>query len=79
VSDDLLNALTATISKDEEVQGAVVVTSFVIVAEFMTEAGERQIYTDTIDDQRTHTTLGLLSFAMALQADQAVRDNRGDE
>ncbi len=50
------------------------VTSFVMVCSFVDADGEVRIYSDTLDDQRCHVTLGLLGFATAVETKRAVAD-----
>lgn len=58
-SDRLLKAITECVGG--------VVTGFVVMASFMDAEGERRIYGDTMQDQRCHETLGLLSYGMAVE------------
>lgn len=47
------------------------VTSYVLIASFIGDDGERSIYTDTTEGQRCHETLGLLAFATAIETHRA--------
>lgn len=69
--DDLLSAITADVDEDRNGAG-VVVTSFVVIGSFIDAEGDRHIYSNTMDGQRCHETLGLLAFAQAVEADHAV-------
>lgn len=74
--DDLLSAITADITEGE---AGAVVTSFLVVGSFMDETGDRNIYSNVMDGQRCHESLGLLAFATAIEADRAVRQRHGDD
>lgn len=67
---DLLGPITK--SAEDESGCAVIVTGYVMLAECVDESGERTIYSETMDDQRCHTTLGLLSFGMAVESHRAI-------
>lgn len=75
----LLDAISQSIAEDEDVNGPVVVTGFVILAEFMGETGERHIYCDTLEDQRCHSTLGLLAYGTAVESHRAAHHILGDD
>lgn len=77
--DALLHAITADIIDGRDNGPAVVVTSFVAVASFMDEHGERHIYSNTMEDQRCHESLGLLAFATAIENDRAVSQRPLDD
>lgn len=47
------------------------VTGFVVVASFLDSDGDQRIYGNTLDDQRCHTTLGLLSYGLAVETARA--------
>lgn len=65
-SDRLLKAVTECI-------GSGVVTGFVLVASFMDDDGDRRIYGETMQDQRCHETLGLLSYGLAVENRRAAQ------
>lgn len=69
-----LNALTEEIAEFEEVDGPVIVTGFVVLAEFLNDQGERSLWCDTFEDQRTHQTLGLLAYGTAVHNRQAAEE-----
>jgi hypothetical protein len=75
----LLDAISEVIAKDEDVNGPVVVTGFVVLAEFMGESGEGHIYCDTLDGQRCHNTLGLLAYGTAVETQRAAQHVLGDD
>ena len=43
------------------------VLSYCMIAEFLDDAGERCIFSDTMEDQRGLTTLGLLDYAHTVE------------
>lgn len=49
------------------------VTSYVLIAGFIDDTGDRAIYTDTADNQRCHETLGLLAFGTAVESRRATQ------
>lgn len=69
--DALLNTLS------EQIDG--MVTGFVLVATYTDDQGENNIWTDTMRDQRCHTTLGLLSWASAVEEARAQDTWREDD
>ena len=73
-----LDSLTSEIAAYEHVEGEVIVTQFVVLAEFLNSDGDRAIWCDTFEGQRTHQTLGLLAYGMAVEnrrAANAVEDS----
>lgn len=62
-ADHLLAAIT-------ECTGGVV-TGYVVVASFIDEDGDQRIYGNTMDDQRCHASLGLLSYGLAVEQGRA--------
>lgn len=70
-SDRLLRAVTECVGG--------VITGFVVVASFMDEDGDRRIYSDTMQDQRCHETIGLLGFGLAVEEGRAVRSILDDD
>jgi hypothetical protein len=64
-SDRLLKAITECVGG--------MVTGFVVMASFMDDDGDRRIYSDTMQDQRCHETIGLLGFGIAVENERAVR------
>lgn len=70
-SDRLLRAVS------ECVDG--VVTGFVVMASFMDDDGDRRIYCDTMQDQRCHESLGLLSYGLAVENHRAATSLDEDE
>jgi hypothetical protein len=77
--DQLLNMLTSAISEDENVATDVVITNFVVIAEFMDDTGERRLYTNTLEGQSCHTTLGLLVHSTAIEQYRAADSVFGDD
>lgn len=75
---DFLSALTSEIAEYEEVDGEVMVTGFVVLAEFLNERGQRSIWCDTFEGQRCHQTLGLLSYGMAVESRRAALEVEDD-
>jgi hypothetical protein len=72
-----LDSLTSEIAAYEHVEGEVIVTQFVVLAEFLNSDGDRAIWCDTFEGQRTHQTLGLLAYGLAVEnrrAADAVED-----
>lgn len=63
-SDKLLSAIT------ECLEGGMV-TGFVVMVSFVDEDGDRRIYCDTMQDQRCHEGLGLLSYGLAVEQGKA--------
>jgi hypothetical protein len=61
----LISAIANDIASSEEVAGEVVVMSFVVIATFLGEGGDHLIYSNTMPGQRSHETLGLVSFGLA--------------
>lgn len=43
------------------------VTGFVVLAEFTDQDGDQRLYCDTMTGQRTHRTMGLLQFGLAIE------------
>jgi hypothetical protein len=72
----LLDAITEAVAATDETNGAVVVTGFVVVASFMDDGG-RSIFSDTLDEQRCHETLGLLAFATAMENHRVIHPEDG--
>ena len=68
----LLDAITASIAEHEDVDGEALVTGFVIIAAFVDTTGEAHLYGETLDNQRCHETLGLLTYGLALENHRAV-------
>jgi hypothetical protein len=64
-SDHLLKAITECVGG--------VVTGFVVMASFMDDDGDRRIFSDTMQDQRCHETIGLLGFGLAVENTRAAR------
>lgn len=58
-------------------QGAMV-TSYIVIASFITADGDRNIITDTASNQRNHESLGLLSWGMAVENARAADTWRED-
>lgn len=50
-----------------------IVTGYVLVAEYTDEDGDQRIIADVMENQRCHRTLGLLSFAIAIEQQKAAR------
>lgn len=70
IDDDLAVAIANAISGhhgDEQP----LVSSYVLIASFIDDDGERSIYTDTPEGQRCHETLGLLAFGTAVESRRA--------
>lgn len=44
-----------------------IVTSFILLAEFVDDEGDKNIFASTMVDQRAHVTLGLLAFGDAVE------------
>lgn len=61
--DALLDALS------KEIVGTI--TGYVVVACYLDTEGDYRIWTDLLDDQRCHATLGLLDFAQAVERRRA--------
>lgn len=55
------------------------VVSYVVVAEFIDHNGEKQIFTDTYEDQRRVTTLGLIEWMGAIQRGRIMESDRSDD
>lgn len=55
------------------------VTGFVVIAEFTDAEGDQRLYCDTLNGQRTHRTMGLLSFGMAVENEKAQQAWREDD
>jgi hypothetical protein len=74
----VLDAITAAIRTNTGNEG--IVTAFALVAAFADGDGVTALYTETMPDQRCHETLGLLSFAVALENQRAIGggDDDGD-
>lgn len=66
----LLDAITAEVRDNTGAEGFV--TNYVVVASFTDGDGVANIYTETAEDQRCHETLGLLTFASAVESNRAV-------
>lgn len=71
----VLNALTAEVRDKTGDEGFV--TAYVVVAAFTDPDGVSSVYTETMDDQRCHETLGLLAFGAALENNRAVTGEDG--
>lgn len=56
----------------QEQIGGGIVTGFVVIAEFSTSDGDQSLYCDTMTGQRTHRTMGLLQFGLAVENRKAV-------
>lgn len=73
--DVLLDALAQAIASNDDVDGMPIVTEYVAVAAFTDRYGESHVFTGTLEDQRNHTTMGLLSFALTIQQAEVATDN----
>lgn len=62
-----------------QIEGEGFVTGFVLVATYTDSDGDTRIWTDTMRDQRCHSTLGLLSWALAVEQARAQDMWRDDE
>lgn len=49
------------------------VTGYVVIASFLDETGDSRIFSDALENQRCHQTLGLLSFAEAIEKRRAAK------
>jgi predicted TIM-barrel enzyme len=76
---NLLDAISEVIAKDEDVQGNVIVTGFVVLAEFTGTDGVGRIYCDTLEGQRCHSTLGLLAYGTAVETHRAAQQVLDDD
>lgn len=76
---NLLDAISEIVATDDEVQGTVMVTGFVMLAEFTDANGSQHIYCDTLEGQRCHATLGLLAYGMAVEEHRAADNVLGDD
>ena len=63
--DAILNAIAPIIDG--------VITAYVVLAEVIRNDGGRAIYSATMDDQRSHITLGLLAYGDAIERSHAIR------
>ena len=61
----------------ESVEG--IVTGYVLIAEYTDVDGDQRIIADIMEDQRCHRTLGLLSFAAAIENEKAARSWLDDD
>ena len=68
----LLDAVTAAIAEHEKVDGEALVTGYVLIAAFVDTTGEGSLYSETLDNQSCHESLGLLTYALALENHRAV-------
>lgn len=75
----LLDAITDAIKETEEIDGDVIVTGFVVMAEFLDESGEGRIFCDTLEGQRCHSTLGLLGYGTAVETQRAAQHVLGED
>lgn len=76
---NLLDAISEIIATDDEVQGTVMVTGFVVLAEFTDANGASHIFCDTLEGQRCHATLGLLAYGSAVEQRRAADNVLGDD
>jgi hypothetical protein len=67
--DALLNAIASDIA--DGVDGGVLVTDFVVIANCVDGDGDRSVYSKTAHDQRCSDTLGLLAFVLAREQARA--------
>jgi hypothetical protein len=70
---DLLDPI-ATVVRAHTDEGALV-TAYVVLASFVDRNGIASVYTETIDGQRCHETLGLLTFGLAIENRRAARED----
>jgi hypothetical protein len=73
--DALVDAIAADISDyfDEGNGGKVIVTHFVVLANYIDADGDQNIYSNTALDQRCSESLGLLMFGLAREQARAAR------
>lgn len=76
---NLLDAVSAVLNSDEDVDQPVMVTGFVLLAEFVDDEGASHIYADTFEGQSCHETLGLLTYAVAVETRRAADHVLGDD
>jgi hypothetical protein len=67
VSKRLDDAVWQAVADCDEIDENTMVTGFVVLASFVTPDGTTHLFSDTQDDQTCHQTLGLLSFALAVE------------
>jgi hypothetical protein len=72
----LLDAIAQAIRSTEDVTGEVLVTGYVVVASFADDTGESSVFTAAAENQRCHTSLGLLEFGAANERYVAVHGER---
>lgn len=70
--DAILNVLSEQIDSG-------MVTSFVLVAVYTDDEGDTRIWSDTMRDQRSHQTLGLLSWGLAVENERVAQTWREDD
>jgi hypothetical protein len=75
----LLDALSDELARSDVVPGGGIVTAFAVLVEFVDVDGETSIYHETAENQRCHTTLGLLEFGAAIERNRAVESARDDD
>lgn len=71
---EAISAMTA-----QAIGGGAMVTSYIVIASFITEDGDRNIITDTAYNQRCHESLGLLSWGLAVENARAADTWREDD
>lgn len=74
---ELINGVVDAIMDHESVDSGIIVTGFVLIASFVDTDGEGRIYGDTLDGQRCHETLGLLTYGLALENARVI--DQGDD
>lgn len=57
----LLEALTSLL------EGRGMVTGFIVVAEFVDDDGDIRLWADTMADQRSHRSMGLLEWGLTVE------------
>lgn len=75
---NLLDAITEVVAGMDEVVGDPIVTGFVVLAEFSDGEDSAQIFSDTLEGQRCHQTIGLLGWGMAVESQRAANAALGD-
>jgi hypothetical protein len=66
----VLDAITT--ATREHTGEEVLVTAYIVIAAFADDTGGGSLYTETMDDQRCHESLGLLAFGLAHENHRAV-------